>query len=470
MNEIVRKDSLAELVGHRAIALEKYAVALDALRDARKAAARACIGGHQPTDSALVERHFRYDYGKDFASEVRVMLDRAMWRSLVVNTPLFALMDAEERRKFEESLESNPPEVTVDALLMNVERLAGDADAIFRRGLVNVFRKLNRDYRSHDGFKIGDRVVLTYAVSGNKLQSGHWWFHTNSLCEDTMRDIDRVMHVLDSKPSPDYQQGLCAAFRASVQAGTPTVFETPYYRARWFQNGNMHLWFLRDDLVQKANRIIAAHYGMAVGAAPHVAGSEPTFDPDKAGLKEDFFPTPASVVEQMVKVARIKDGMRVLEPSAGDGAIVRGICDGGHHNLTLFVCENSPDRYGRLTKTLEDRAPKDTRWNKSDFLRSYETHQFDRILMNPPFSGGQGLAHLFHAWAKLAPDGRLVAILPPGGGQASQRATTRFNDLLRNHGEVVDLPDGAFRESGTMVRTCMVILNRPITPAIPSLV
>lgn len=44
--------------------------------------------------------------------------------------------------------------------------------------------------------------------------------------------------------------------------------ETNYMRARWHKNGSIHLWFLRDDLREKANRLIAEHFGEALGARP----------------------------------------------------------------------------------------------------------------------------------------------------------------------------------------------------------
>jgi len=47
-----------------------------------------------------------------------------------------------------------------------------------------------------------------------------------------------------------------------------------------------------------------------------------------------------------------------------------------------------------------------------DFLTIHQRQLYDRIVMNPPFSEGRWLAHLEHAAAMLADDGRLVAVLP----------------------------------------------------------
>jgi hypothetical protein len=113
---------------------------------------------------------------------------------------------------------------------------------IFRRGLVNAFQKLSRDYKSNDGFKIGDRIVTTYGCSFDKTCN---WFRLGEYAEKTIADVDRVMHVLDGKPAPTYQQGVCAKIRTAMsdyRSGGPTEVETPYWRAKFFKNGNIHLW------------------------------------------------------------------------------------------------------------------------------------------------------------------------------------------------------------------------------------
>ena len=90
-------------------------------------------------------------------------------------------------------------------------------------------------------------------------------FGINHYNEPTLQDLDRCFHVLDGKPAPEYQQGMCAAIRTALRDTKADVIETPYFRVRWFRNGNAHLWFLREDLVEMANKLIAEHYGEVLG-------------------------------------------------------------------------------------------------------------------------------------------------------------------------------------------------------------
>lgn len=259
--DLVRKDSIEELCGHRARAFQLYQQAVDTLKEAGKAHAMA-IAGQRTTNDFLRDMH----YGKDehFADSVRNSVDRDMWRYFIDATPLGSLMDAEERRKFEDSLKQRDvPEITPENVFATLSRLAGDANMIFRRGLVNAFRKFCGDYHSHDGFKIGSRFLITHLVTG-----GGRWHHLNHYREPDVQDLDRCMHVLDGKPAPEHQQGVLAAIRTAIHSNEkPSEVKSDYFKVRLFYgNGNAHFYPLRQDLVTQANRLIAAHCGEALGA------------------------------------------------------------------------------------------------------------------------------------------------------------------------------------------------------------
>lgn len=273
MTSIVRKDSIEELCGHRDAALALYAQAFDLFKAARAAHARACVG--YPHISAAVTDPFRFiraeDHGERYAKEVRPHLDRDMWRALLINTKLGSLMDEQERKSFDKGLE-NPPEISADTVFATLSRLAADGDLIFRRGLVEAFRNLSSDYRSHDGFKIGPRMVVRRVVDVQGFNSGKGtrglWVRLSIYGEQRLQDVDRVLHILDGKQPPERLQGICQAMREALlpnQGIGDGIAETPYLRVRYFQNGNGHLWILRDDLREKANRLIAEHYGAALG-------------------------------------------------------------------------------------------------------------------------------------------------------------------------------------------------------------
>lgn len=453
MSEIISKSTVAELCAHRARAVTLYAEAVEALARAEEAHAAACqIGGRASLPFLAVERN-AYGDRAAFLPEMQKRMDRDIWRGLILGTPIGSLMDRQEADKFRVSLEKDPPEATEANVRATLERLMGESDEIFRRGLVNAFTRLNRDYASNDGFKIGDRIVLTWGVTWCKIMGYFTLHHTR---EHELQDIDRVMHVLDGKPAPDHQQGLCAALRTLTYSrgrDVGTTCESDYWRARIFKNGNIHLWPKRADLLERANKIIAEHFGAVVPAGHKARDAAPDYQaaPDR-DLKADFFATPETLAEQVIAEADIAPGLSVLEPSAGDGALARAARDAGGDVHCVEI------HNGRASSLRESGFECHAR----DFMKADPVADFDRVVMNPPFSDLQDVRHVSHALRFVRPGGRLVAIMSPGIKFRSDRLTTHLRETLEGMGATIeDLPEGAFKSSGTMVRTVLVSVTVP---------
>ena len=166
-----------------------------------------------------------------------------------------------------------------------------------------------------------------------------------------------------------------------------------------------------------------------------------------------LFATSPQLAAKMVGLADIRDEHRVLEPSAGTGALMKAIRDHGAKPNGFAVEIDS-----RLSDQLAILFPE---WNvfNSDFLGSTSAGlgQFDLILMNPPFDSGSDIAHIKHAFGLLAPGGRLVTICANGPRQREQLQPL----AMSNQGSWEDLPAGSFKHAGTMVNTALVVINAP---------
>jgi SAM-dependent methyltransferase len=218
----------------------------------------------------------------------------------------------------------------------------------------------------------------------------------------------------------------------------------------------------------------------AAPARPRQAAPAPTvYDAMKATLQAgvrvvavpQLFPTPRDLARRLVDLADVQPGHRILEPSAGTGAIVSAIMNRltGPDCGRLVAVEVDP----RLAQGLEDdraRRLYATEHNYgiacADFLtcavdppRAPESHapgtlvfgRFDRIVMNPPFAGGADIAHIQHARTFLRPDGRLVAVCANG---PRQRAALQPIAV-----DWIDLPAGSFEAAGTNVNAAIVVLE-----------
>jgi hypothetical protein len=138
----------------------------------------------------------------------------------------------------------------------------GSRRELYLRGIANVFAKLDRRFRSHDGFKIGSRLIIDRALN----EWGSWDRYER---RDTLRDVERVFLELDGKPPVSESQSIAGLVTDAGRnrANLPTVIHGDYWRVRIFKNGNLHIWFENKDLLNAVNLLLAEYYGEVIGMA-----------------------------------------------------------------------------------------------------------------------------------------------------------------------------------------------------------
>lgn len=160
-----------------------------------------------------------------------------------------------------------------------------------------------------------------------------------------------------------------------------------------------------------------------------------------------WFPTPAAIAERVVAIACIEQGQRVLEPSAGEGSLVMWASNRGGK---VDCVELDAGRAAKL------RAANDGEVIEADFLTLTPSAQYDRVVMNPPFAKRADIHHVTHARKFLKPGGKLVAIMSAG---VAFREDALAADFRAQCESIEALPEGAFKESGTGVRTVVVTMR-----------
>jgi hypothetical protein len=123
---------------------------------------------------------------------------------------------------------------------------------MFERGVVAVFKGLSWDYKTNNPVMFGKRIILR-----NILDTRGGFCHVEHTGTNKLDDIMRVFCLLDRKPEPDHRQG--AYYRLDAHKLAIADFDG-YFTVKTFKNGNGHLTFLKPDLVDKMNQIIAKHY------------------------------------------------------------------------------------------------------------------------------------------------------------------------------------------------------------------
>ena len=150
-------------------------------------------------------------------------------------------------------------------------------------------------------------------------------------------------------------------------------------------------------------------------------------------------------------MADLKQHDTILEPSAGQGAIIKAINK---------VCDVVPDCFELMDVNAVILNKSGLRFNLigDDFFK-HNGKTYSKIIANPPFTKLQSLKHFNHMVKLLEDNGQLLCILPCGDYDKNssiklRQEFTKFVD--DNNCEVTYLDNGDFKESGTMVKTIIV--------------
>lgn len=365
-------------------------------------------------------------------SEIRDSLRKSAWREAYKLTKIERFAPAADRKKIEMRLE-RPDEFTID----NIRDLFGDYLVAPRehmlRGLAEVFRALDPFYKSHSNVRVGvDKLPKRMIIGccGGYSSWGKERFRDllNALAAYQERPLftweeeRHVFAILDKYGEFDWTKGF--------------VFENKHYgirgiKLKLYQNGNLHVQFTRDTLLD-VNRALNEYFGEVLPDQD----IKPDYPRNTATPSKDlaYYPTPYSVVKQLLPKIKFKPELKILEPSCGCGRILEGLRAIGLNNVTGV--EIFPNR-------VEEARQKGFSVHQANFLETAADPSFDLVIMNPPFAGQHFLKHVRHALGFLKEGGQLLAILP-------NSAKEHLHDL---DGRFFPLAKGSFRESGTNVET-----------------
>lgn len=169
---------------------------------------------------------------------------------------------------------------------------------------------------------------------------------------------------------------------------------------------------------------------------------------------DSFFPTPPHLVNLLIARARIEQNHRVLEPSAGEGAIADALNDHVFSNQIVLIEINA-----QRCQVLRDKGYFVI---ETDFLQVGFNHDgFDRVVMNPPFERSAEVDHVMHAYGLLRGGGRLVSVMSNGITFRDDRKYSELRALIGRHGEIEANPPDSFKPAGTSVHTVIVTIDKP---------
>jgi len=178
---------------------------------------------------------------------------------------------------------------------------------------------------------------------------------------------------------------------------------------------------------------------------------------EKRNLKKEFqfFETPDDLVEKLIYLADLKNHDTVLEPSAGQGAIIKHINN---------CCSVVPDCFELMETNRMILINKELNFNliNFDFLKS-DNKSYSKIIANPPFSKNQDITHVYKMFEKLNRGGRIVTIMSKHWQNSTNKKESEFRNWIEKlKAEVLEIKAEAFKKSGTSISSVIVTINKPL--------
>lgn len=183
---------------------------------------------------------------------------------------------------------------------------------------------------------------------------------------------------------------------------------------------------------------------------------------ENRNLKKEFqfFATPKDLASEMARHLDVGNvHQRILEPSAGQGALMQAVWGTYPFVRQIDYCELMDVNRIVLDKMHGGHCIAE------DFLAlgpEYNNY-YDRVIANPPFSKNQDIDHIRKMWDVTKPGGIIVTISSKSWHHGSQKKQKEFESWLYDEVEasVNSVDAGAFEESGTKVATFLIIINKP---------
>ncbi len=173
-----------------------------------------------------------------------------------------------------------------------------------------------------------------------------------------------------------------------------------------------------------------------------------------------FFETPPAVCDQIRCMIALLyddydsfDDIRILEPSAGRGALINTI----HNyqiNATIHYCELDSYNQSVLQEIWN------TEFLCDDFMQLDEKEKFDLIVANPPFTRGTAQKHLAKMTKHLKENGEIICVMPEGWRERYTKELEVLEDQEDLFFKERACPDKAFKSSGTNIKTVIVVIQK----------
>jgi len=193
------------------------------------------------------------DVGKIASDAINSRIKKDAWAIIVERMELRRLLSIKRRTELDSQIEKGElPDLTNENVLALFETSAANVNVYLEEAVQEVFdylRPHSSRFKTNTEYELGKRVILTWQVEKGWSRGK---FRVNHHREKQLTALDNVFHMIDGKgPIKSYHGPLYDAITDSPD-GTGS---TDYFKFRCCLNGNLHLEFLKPELVVKLNAV-----------------------------------------------------------------------------------------------------------------------------------------------------------------------------------------------------------------------
>jgi hypothetical protein len=252
MNKGITKKFSCIILEH----IEGYNSAIDAHDEIKRIQVIARAQAKRCGDDYFLAKRINDDRNNEKA---RAELLTSAWESLIDKTKLSVLMDSETKSLMRDELKSSPPPLTFESVESVLQDLFDRKDKILADSLLNVFYGLNRKYKSNNKFRLtGGRIIVSLGVSP----------YNSTDKADKITDLDRIFHFLDGREMAGSAYDDTLGYKASYSNANEV--QSDYIRIKLHANGNAHIYFMKPELVEQCNKLIAYHNKFSLGESQDI--------------------------------------------------------------------------------------------------------------------------------------------------------------------------------------------------------
>ena len=193
------------------------------------------------------------EVGANASKQINASIKKDAWSIIVERMELRRLLSIQRRDELDKQIrEDELPDLTEQNVMALFETSAANVQTYVEEAIKEVFewlRPCNGKYKTNSEYDLGKRVVMSYMVEKGYNRGK---YQVNYRREKYLTALDSVFLAMDGKGTIKGYGGDLFQAIADSQDGTGA---TQYFKFKAYQNGNLHIEFLRPDLVARLNAV-----------------------------------------------------------------------------------------------------------------------------------------------------------------------------------------------------------------------